>query len=178
MMKYLRASCSLTFIGGAFLLSGCGFQPLYQQSLDQGVSIPDRLTQIKIAPIADRSGQILRNYLLDSLMPMGEPHNPQYRLEVKLVIASNDFSFRTDSTPRRTVLTSSAHFQLKEASTRKVVYQNMADATTAFAIGAFADTEAFSTITSEKKEIDNGLRLLANDIKQQLATYFAAHSSE
>ena len=74
----------------ALALPGCGFRPLYgKSSLDaQGYSTEARLSAVEIAPIADRLGQQVHNYLRDAMNPTGQPANPAYRLEV-VVIETN-----------------------------------------------------------------------------------------
>lgn len=75
------------------LLSACGFQPLYVEkkhnnawyfSGDFDTSITREMSQIKVEPIEERFGQIVRNELLDSLTPRGVPSHPKYRLYVEL----------------------------------------------------------------------------------------------
>ncbi|MCM0018644.1 MAG: hypothetical protein NBV67_01485, partial [Tagaea sp.] len=69
-------------LAAAFVLAGCGFEPLHRTTA-RG-SAADSLAAIRIDPIADRSGQILRNYLLDRLSPRGTPARPDYVLRVRL----------------------------------------------------------------------------------------------
>ncbi len=75
------------------LLYGCGFEPLYVEKKEAGSwyygsnfdsSISEEMSQVKIQPIADRFGQIMRNELLDLLTPRGVPKEPKYRLFVTL----------------------------------------------------------------------------------------------
>ncbi|MCM0018613.1 MAG: hypothetical protein NBV67_01330, partial [Tagaea sp.] len=69
-------------VGLPAILAGCGFEPLHRATA-RG-SAADSLAAIRIDPIADRSGQILRNYLLDRLSPRGTPARPDYVLRVRL----------------------------------------------------------------------------------------------
>ena len=77
----------------ACCLSACGFQPLYVQREKVGgwyfnskfdTTILGEMKQVKVEPIADRFGQLIRNQLLDSLTPTGVPKKPKYRLFVTL----------------------------------------------------------------------------------------------
>lgn len=86
MKKYLWAGMFL-------LLSACGFSPLYvQRERTDGwyynskfdTSISDEMRQVKVEPIANRFGQLIRNNLIDNLTPTGVPSKPKYRLYVKL----------------------------------------------------------------------------------------------
>ncbi len=152
-------------------LSSCGFQPLHQADT---AHVKEETSLIKIALIPDRQGQILRNYLLDSLNSYGEPENPIYRLSIGLNITGGDYSFRRDSTAARTIITSIAQFNLVDIKTGKTVLTSSAEATTAYNIGAHSNTSAFPSIVAEKKEIERGLQLLAHEIRLQIISFLAS----
>src|SRR5690606_19133255 len=65
-------------------LSGCGYRPVYgeQSAAVSGDGARSNLGSVKVLGIADRRGQILRNYLLDRMTPRGEPATPRYILSV------------------------------------------------------------------------------------------------
>ncbi|MCW5774643.1 MAG: hypothetical protein KIT16_23565, partial [Rhodospirillaceae bacterium] len=68
-------------IAAALALGGCGYRPLYgDRGTSDAVNVSGELARVKIAGIADRRGQILRNYLLDRMNPAGEPADPRYVL--------------------------------------------------------------------------------------------------
>src|SRR5688572_13658150 len=66
----------------AAALSGCGFKPLYRQN--DGSAVVPQFSQIAIMQPDDRPSQQMRNYLLDSLTPRGEPGRPRYILEYQI----------------------------------------------------------------------------------------------
>lgn len=135
----------------------------------------DKLNDIKIGQISDRQGQILRNYLLDIFNPHGEPCRPLYRLNVKITISEDAFAFRKDATASRQIMTSTALFELVDASSKKVIYTDSAEATTSFGIGDHSDQATFPAITSLKKETERAMNLLAQEIKLQVATFLATY---
>ena len=65
--------------GGALLLVGCGFRPLYATG-----TTPDGMSayfeQVLVEPIPGRQGVHLRNQLMDALTPKGTPSTVAYRL--------------------------------------------------------------------------------------------------
>ena len=67
-------------LGFALLLGGCGLQPLY--SGGQSGAVATSLSSIRVGPIPERGGWLVRNALVDRLG--GESANPTYRLEVEL----------------------------------------------------------------------------------------------
>ncbi len=94
------------------LLSGCGFQPLYGKRAENPLP---QLASIKIHPIADRTGQILRNYLLNELTPRGQPRNPKYILFVEVTESLGSYGIQKDDTATRAIL------KLREAGYAVVV---------------------------------------------------------
>lgn len=153
------------------LATGCGFQPLYQSD---SVQIKDETSLIKISMISNREGQILRNYLLDSLNPYGEPNKPLYRLTIGLNVAGGSFAFRRDSTSARTIITSQANFSLTDVTSGQIILKDFAEATTAYNIGPDASTSVFPSIVAEKAEIERAMKLLAHEIKLQIVSFLAS----
>lgn len=148
-------------------LSGCGFQPLYgDRSGGNGVAAD--IAAISVAPIADRSGQILRNALIDRLTPSGEPADPRYALEVRLSIAKQELGIRKDETATRTSLRFRSTFRLRDTASGAFVFSSRAAAVTSYNI---VDSE-YGTIASERAARRRGLILVADSIVVRLAAYF------
>ena len=64
------------------MLAACGFEPLYveRQQDDKwyfggnfDTSISQEMAKVKIQPISDRFGQVLKNDLIDLISPKGQP---------------------------------------------------------------------------------------------------------
>jgi LPS-assembly lipoprotein len=81
-------------IGLTAILSGCGFKPLYGTA--GGRDIPAELAKVEILPISDRSGQILRNGLIDKMNPGGRPTGAKYKLLVTFKIHKHNLGIRKD----------------------------------------------------------------------------------
>ena len=148
-------------------LSGCGFQPLYgARSGDNGVS--GDIATIRIAPIPDRSGQILRNELIDRLNLSGESADPRYSLEVRLGVSKVDLGIRKDETATRTSMRFRSTFRLRDSASGAIVYSSRAAAVTSYNI---VDSE-YATIASERAARRRGLVLVAERISIRLAAFF------
>lgn len=147
----------ITPIFFCFCLTACGFHPLYTSDEDTcGMNYP-----LKIATIADREGQILRNHLIDLLTHKNLSVKPKYTLEVKLTIIPLDLGILKDETVNRKQVTVTADILLRD-SKNKVIYDHKAIAINSFAIlgqNYYAD---FVTEEYSKKE---ALLLLAEKIK-------------
>lgn len=88
-------------IAPVMLVTACGFTPVYAPGLS-GVDVQAHYAQIAIDNIPDRSGQYLRNALIDRLYRQGRPTNPRYRLQmVGLNESITSLGVRKDATATR-----------------------------------------------------------------------------
>lgn len=165
----------LSFI---FCLTGCGFRPVYSpssfnpiSSQEQDIAVLQDLNLIKINLIADRKGQILRNALIHSLTPKGQPGNPTYILAIDLKEETKALGILKDATYSRSQLTFTANFILLSASTHKTLLSAQATSTSNF---NFITSNQFATIIADDDAHARGLELLAQDITHQIAMYFSS----
>jgi LPS-assembly lipoprotein len=79
------------------LLGACGLQPMYGGGGSGHVA--SGLSTIRVGPIPERAGWLVRNALVDRLG--GEPGNPSYRLDVELDDNITAFGIRGDSSATR-----------------------------------------------------------------------------
>lgn len=158
----------LTLGVGALLgLGGCGFQPLYRTPVSgsgQAATAGQALDQIDIAPIADRKGQILRNYLVQALNHNGRPLRPDYRLTANLTERRSRLAIKSDSAATRANLTITVNYVLTRTgggietrgTTRVVTSYNIL-------------RDEFGTLSSERSARDRALRQTSQDIRSRLA---------
>jgi LPS-assembly lipoprotein len=76
-----RLRAALVAAAALLSMGACGFEPLYGKRAD-GTMVADELASVQVAVIADRSGQQLRNILLDRISRTGQPVDPRYQLAV------------------------------------------------------------------------------------------------
>ncbi len=150
----------------AFGVSGCGFRPLYADR--SAGSVAGVVATIRVAPIRDRKGQVLRNELIDRLNPSGEPADPRYSLEVRLAVAKHELGIRKDETATRTTMRFRSTFRLRDTDSGAIVYASRAATITSYNI---VDSE-YATIASERAARRRGLILVADSIAMRLAAYF------
>ncbi len=150
----------------ASLLAACGFQPLYGGG-KRGPAAAE-LASIRIEPIADRSGQILRNHLLDRLNPYGRPANPAYVLRINLVDSLSGVAVRKSEFPTRTNLRISTNYSLTRADTGQSVFS----ASSAIEGGYNILNSEFATLAAEQDVRERVLREVAFDIEARLAAFF------
>ena len=143
-------------------LSACGFEPLHR---DMGRGSPvEALATIRIEPVADRSGQILRNYLLDRISPRGTPARPEYVLRIRLEEPRQTLALRRDDVISRVSYSVTATFDLLDMSGRRVF-----GGSSSYSTDYEVTNSEFATTISAQNARDRVLELVGDDIRNQLA---------
>lgn len=159
-------------------LCACGFQPLYVEkkhnntwyfSGEFDTSITQEMAQIKVQPIAERFGQVVRNELLDSLTPRGAPKHPKYRLYVKLTDKQIiQQALRNDITATREQVQYRVDYILYDMKTGQELVRGNSIAYSSYDIMS----NPYSTTVAEKKGEKDCAQIIANDIALRLGAYF------
>jgi LPS-assembly lipoprotein len=147
-------------------LTGCGYQPLYGDRASAVTS--EDLALIYIAPISDRSGQQLRNFLLEDINSSGQPRRPIYTLTVGLSVVSTGVSLSRDSTTSRTSITATAKYSLIDTTSGKSLFSSTSRGTDAYDV-LVSD---YGTLASQDDAIMRALREVSSDMRTQIAVYF------
>lgn len=160
------------------ILTACGFEPLYvERKSDEkwyykgefDTSISEEMSQIKIAPIADRIGQLIRNNLLDNLTPRGISDSHKYILEVYNINKSvTEQAMRDDITATREKVRYTVNYKLLDATTHKELVGGNSIAYLGYDIMA----NPYSTTFAQKKIEKDAAKILANDISLRMGAYF------
>lgn len=161
-----------------FLLSACGFEPLYvERAPDEGwyykgkfdTSITDEMALIKVEPIADRVGQLIRNELLDRFTPKGQPKKPAYRLIVDDIQKSVvEQAMRDDITASRERVEYKIQYHLYNVADG----QELVKGDSLVYLSYDIMDNPYSTTFSQKKAEKDAARILANDISLRMGAYF------
>ena len=150
-------------------LIACGFTPMYANKENNNLMAD--LNQIEITIIPDRSGQFLRNELIDRFYTNGYPAQYQYVLSVQPIVERiSDFDITVESEATRQQLKLSTSIMLTDKETNKRLMQRNLSAITSSNI---LESE-FSTLITEQSARDAALNDLARQIEQQLALYFTS----
>jgi LPS-assembly lipoprotein len=167
-MWWFRAS--LAAIGLALLAAACGFQPLYASRPADG-GVLDDYAAIKVAVIADRTGQQLRNELVDLLTPRGAASKHDYLLEVELTEAIEELALASTGLATRANLRLDAAYRLKDFTSNAVLLSERSSATSSYDL---LDSSPFSTVTAQNDARKRTALRLAQDIRARLGVFFAA----
>ena len=149
------------------VLSGCGFRPLYGRRGSGPAAL--EMAAVEIGLVRDRLDQNLRNDLIERLTPFGEPAQPRYALSIQTSQSNSALAIQSDSTITRFNVTVSAAFTLTERASGRILYRGNARA-----IGSYdAIRSDFATLTAEKDSARRTVREVSEDIRAQLAAFFA-----
>lgn len=149
-------------------LTACGFEPLYGNRTASGDAVFNDFHQVKVATIPERSGQMLRNELLDRLNYQGEPAQPLYELKVSLKEEQKEVLVRSDQVATATDMTLSARYELVERASGKVLTSGTPVAIMRFNVLA----SPYATISSAEDARRRAAKQLAEDIRARLGVYF------
>jgi LPS-assembly lipoprotein len=159
---------------GVFILSGCGFQPVYRQNTgsngaQDGATVA-QLASIRISPISDRVGQILRNALRDRLTPLGRPSTALYRLDVSLTENRSNLVIQQDATSTFAKLRLQARYALVNIATDQPLTRGTSENTTIFNI---VESE-FANLSAERDAKRRAAIEISDDIRLRLALFLGA----
>ena len=164
-MSAWRAVLIVCALSSAVLtVSGCGFRPMY------GAAAPadERLNQVDILLIPDRSGQQLRNYLIDRMYLNGRPERPDYRLAVSLAERQLDLGIQKDATATRSQLIISASYALySNADGRQLLGGSLRQLSSYNVLPS-----EYATLVAEQDARERSLRAVGDDIIQRLTVFF------
>jgi LPS-assembly lipoprotein len=153
---------------GVFLIAtGCGFRPLYGERTTSASTV-DAMALVDIAKVRNRYGQIMRNYLLDSITPMGQPDSPRYRLQLNIETQKEALAIEQDETVERYNFSLIAKYKLIDLTTSTTVFRARSQSIAAYNVVR----SDYATLVAEQDAADRVAREVSDDIKVQLAIFF------
>ena len=166
-VRYSRVGLCAVMLSGAVVLGACGFEPMMAVRQDK-TTVSDELSRIRIAYIDNRAGQILRNSLIDSLTPRGEPSQAKYTLVIKIVEPRQSLAYQRNDSVVDVGYTVSASFWLYDSKST-MIWSASSSSSSTYAVS----TSQYATVASLENTRDRVMQDLSSDIRNQLATYFA-----
>jgi LPS-assembly lipoprotein len=148
----------------AVTAAGCGFQPIHgQRSEASGTA----LAAIDIGLIADRTGQMLRNELLQQMQPQGGTTPARYGLAITLGESLQELAIRKDETATRTKLIMTARFSVTSRADGKGLFTGSVQSANSYDIL----TSDFATLSAREDARRRAVQQLATGIKQRLSVW-------
>lgn len=155
------------FLLAPLLLGGCGLQPLYPGGGSGAVA--RGLAGVEVAPIAGRSGWLMRGALMDRLGGAGAGQ-ARYRLEVRLDDRLEGLGLLSNNTVARERRTLRARYQLIDTAKGAVLL----DATAGSDAGIDVVSSEYATVAAEQTALENLTQVVANRIVTQVAAQLHA----
>jgi LPS-assembly lipoprotein len=153
--------------------TGCGFTPLYATATDGGPAAADQLADVEIGIIPDRDGQVLRNFLIERLNPRGRNTAGRYQLAVAIIERQQELGIEKDATATRANMIIIANFELTQTGAELPLTRQRVASITSFNIL----DDQFATLSAEQDARRRALRQISDDIRTQLALYFARETA-
>ncbi len=147
-------------------LQACGFQPLYGNS--SGAAVTQTLAAIQIGLIRDRTGQLLRNELLDRMNPRALQPTPLYSLNVELTESKQSLAVRRDDTATLANLVMSASYILTATDGTEV----LSGSVRSFNSYDISSSD-FATLSAEADARARAARDLADDITIRIGVFLS-----
>ena len=163
---WLFKTFAISLISLNLFISGCGFRPLYKHDTASH-NILKELSLIRIAPIEDRIGQRLRNFLQDDITPRGKPTNPSYELFLKMNKTRRDLVLLQDATSTFAKISLHAKYTLVNFNTGEILASGDVTTKTGFTI----TQSEYANIRAEAEAASRASRQISYDITRQLTLF-------
>ncbi|AXS38803.1 LPS assembly lipoprotein LptE [Breoghania sp. L-A4] len=151
-------------------LGGCNVRPLYGTTLGAGGQTYEKLAAIQIDPAKDRVEQVLRNELIFMFQRGGEAAPTRYRLRTILnqsrsAVAVEELA----DVPAAYLVAMTASFLLIDADTDETLLTG-----TSFANASYDfSNQRFANLRAARDAEDRAAKVIADDIRTRIASYFA-----
>ena len=147
-----------------FIFTSCGYEPIYSKNANTN----KELLSISVKNIKNRSGQILRNTLLNQLNPERERVITKYRLIVEISESKSSLAYRKDMSATRTDLNVTANYLLKDIKNGEILLKQEAKSISSFDVVE----SVYATLIAEKDVREKNLEVISNDIYTNLVIFF------
>ncbi len=157
-------------LGLGAALGGCGFRPVYAPRSDRPDGSQSQLATIRISPMGERGGQLLRQEL-QARFDHGEALAKRYELSVAFGLTADVIGIQTDTSATRLRYVGTASWSLKTLGTAPTVLTS----------GSVRSLDGVNILDQQYFEADLAgetvtrrlARNLADLITVQVAAYFA-----
>lgn len=167
--KAVFACILLLCLAGCISLVGCSYRPVY----DASTPVRQNLAQVRIMPIAERSGQKLRNLLIDRIYHDGIPKDPTWQLQISLIESNFNIDVDRTDTATRAQLILQAQVDLMNIKDGSIPWSKNNRVISSYNVLV----SPFGTLINEDDARDRALTQLADDVASQLGLFFSTAPS-
>lgn len=153
---------------GVFLLSACGFSPVYGPKGGDRAPVAAALSNVAIENIPNEEGQSLRNKLIDRMYRQGRPAKPAARLSVTVTGSETELGIQKDATATVIELTMNAPYILRSANGQELLNGN------AKSLVLYSKLNAqYGTLAAKRNAYDRALTEISEQILNRLSLFYA-----
>ena len=135
-------------------------------------SVVDDLSKVKVGYVEGRSGQVLRNDLVDALNPRGEPNEPQYTLTLRIEEPQQNLAFQRNNSVTNVGYSVIAYWTLMDRN-GATVFTNSSSSSQQYAMS----NSQYATAASALNVRDRIMLDISSDIRNRLAQYFVERAA-
>lgn len=166
----MRGGWRFLFVLGLAGLAGCGFHPVYGTHNRDGSPVTDEMAQVEILPIDNRTGQMLRNDLLDRFNLHGRPAHPLYHLSVALHVTEDDVGSLANGTTTLSAIHVSGDYILSD-QTGKTLINGTALSTSQYD----KLRDLYGTLAAHDSALERSINEVSEQLTARISSYFAEH---
>jgi len=166
-------TCGLWFFS-LLMLTGCGFQPVYQQSAETealAAFLSNIRIQVNESPQRTRTGQLLQHELEDLLYSTDNPNKP-YVLSILLSTSQGSVLINPDGQIARYNYRASSEFSLTSITHPDEQYTPLLSGTTQSVVTYNVVPSDFATYIAQKDAKKRLAREVAEEIRNRLVTAY------
>lgn len=165
--KHRRAFMVVSALAFAvFGLGACGFEPLHKQG---SASSGSALAGVEIDRVPDRSGQLLRNELLNLMAPRGAASVQPWELKVTLSESISEVLLEETAFATRADVTVTASATLVRKSDNEVI--GVASSKAVGSYNILSATQEYANVVGERDAREDAIRLVARDIVRLVSVW-------
>lgn len=150
----------------ALLAASCGFEPMYGENRGNAARV--ELQAVRVGLIPNRSGQLLRRYILDRIHDGDQQTSARYQLEVNLIESPRQhFGIQRDLTATYARLLLTGYFTLRDLKTGLPVLTGSTNSLSSYNIAS----DPFNTVVAENDARERAVRTLGDELIARVAVY-------
>ena len=155
----------------ALIPGACGFHPMLAAN-DGRHSVAGQLSTIHVASIEGRSGQVLRNDLVEALNPQGEPTSADYTLNIRIEEPQQNLAFQRNNSVTDVGLTVIAYLTLRDNKSGAIVYSAQTSSHQLYSVS----NSQYATGVSATSTRDHIMATISGNIRNRLAQFLISQA--
>jgi LPS-assembly lipoprotein len=135
---------------------------------NRGTAARVEMQQVRVGLISNRSGQLLRRYILDRIHDTDRSPPALYQLEINVVESPRQhYGIQRDLTATYARLLLTGHYTLRDLKTNQVLVTGSVNALSSYNVAS----DPFNTVVAENDARERAVRTLGDDLITRVAFY-------